>query len=387
MKITTTTTSGGYSPHLVRAAAVLRLGGRGLALFLQDAAATNPCLRYSPPSHLLESPTGDVRVFLRARLGEVPSHIRSPAAVLVENVDDDGLLEWNEEIRTALVEEYGEDNVESAVSALQTLGPAGVGGRDKEECLLLQLAALPESAGKTAAKNIVRCRLHWFLRRRFDKLSRRNLPEALAILDSLSLHPGARFSPPTPPPSPDIIFSTEGGLWKARAAEDNAPFTVRGGGGAGDYTRARQMVSAVVARRRQVLRLAQLLADRQSGFLSGNAALSPFSMREAAATLEVSAAMISHVVVDKYFSLNGRIYALKSLFALPTPGGTTAAAVREHIHEIIADEDPARPVSDHVLLRRLRERGIAIARRTVGKYRAAAGIARASLRKGPPICS
>lgn len=386
MKITTTTTASGYSPHLVRAATILRLGGRGLSLFLQDATAANPCLRYSPPSHLLESPTGDVRTFLRARLGEVPSHVRSLAAILAEHVDDDGLLEWNEEMRTMLSREYGEDDVESAVLALQSLGPAGVGGRNMKECLLLQLSTLPDSEGKIVAGNIVQSRLKWFLRRRFDKLPRRNLAEALTILDSLSMCPGARFSPPSPPPPPDVIFSMEDGLWKAKMAEENVPFVVRGGT-SGDYRRARQMVAAIIARRRQVLRLAQLLADRQSGFLSGRGGLLSFSMREAAMSLEVSPAMVSHIAVDKYFSLNGRVYALKSLFALPTPGGTTAAAVREHIHAIIADEDPTSPVSDRTLLRRLRGRGIAIARRTVGKYRAAAGIARASLRKSPPICS
>ena len=109
----------------------------------------------------------------------------------------------------------------------------------------------------------------------------------------------------------------------------------------------------------------------------------PFPMRRAAEELGVTPAMVSHIAADKYFLANGRVYALKSLFARWTPGGYAAAAAQARIQQLVASENASRPHSDLFLQNCLRRSGLPLARRTVGKYRAAVGIARASLRKRP----
>ena len=387
MKIAADINVAGYSAQLIQASTILRLGERGLALFLQDTAATNPCLHYTAPPDLLTLPPSDnMRADLHAQLGEFCSAaIRPLASLLIEQINDDGLMEWSADIEQTLIAEYGERQVQNALAAVHMLAPAGIGARTQRECLLLQLATHADSVDKTAAENIVQRHLSAFLRRRFDKLPRRHLSAALTILQSLSLCPGAKWIQTAASPPPDVELLLINGLWKARpGANSCAPFATRVGGTRGDYARARRIVTMVAARRRQLLKLTQWATDRQSAFLSGRGALSPLPMQTAAATLSISCGMVSHIVTDKYFLVGGRIYALKSLFARQTTDGIAAVVVHAHIHQIIANENPDAPVSDRHLQQQLRSDGIALSRRTVGKHRAAAGILRASMRKRVP---
>ena len=405
MKITAGV-GGGYSAQLMQAGAVLRLGGRGLAIFLHNEAGVNPSLIFSPPpslQFLRETPEDDLRAVLRRRASESPSArgLRRPLAVLIENVNDDGFLEWSEPMREELERQFGGEPTEAAVFALQTLSPPGVGARDLSECLLLQiksrrLALLNNSADSeleeklavlAAAEKIAAERLRWFLRRRMDKLPKRRLAAAAEVLESLSFRPGAAAGDAEAESAAtaltDVEFYWRRGLWRARpGTADWIPAAARRSGG--DYRRARQIVAAVAARRRHLLKLAQLAADRQAIFFQdGAAAMRPFPMRRAAEELGVTPAMVSHIAADKYFLANGRVYALKSLFARWTPGGYAAAAAQARIQQLVASENASRPHSDLFLQNCLRRSGLPLARRTVGKYRAAVGIARASLRKRP----
>ena len=405
MKITAGV-GGGYSAQLMQAGVVLRLGGRGLAIFLHNEAGVNPSLIFSPPpslQFLRETPEDDLRAVLRRRAAESPSArgLRRPLAVLIENVNDDGFLEWSEPMREELERQFGGEPTEAAVFALQTLSPPGVGARDLSECLLLQiksrrLALLNNSADSeleeklavlAAAEKIAAERLRWFLRRRMDKLPKRRLAAAAEVLESLSFRPGAAAGDAEAESAAtaltDVEFYWRRGLWRARpGTADWIPAAARRSGG--DYRRARQIVAAVAARRRHLLKLAQLAADRQAIFFQdGAAAMRPFPMRRAAEELGVTPAMVSHIAADKYFLANGRVYALKSLFARWTPGGYAAAAAQARIQQLVASENASRPHSDLFLQNCLRRSGLPLARRTVGKYRAAVGIARASLRKRP----
>ncbi|MGU9952280.1 MAG: hypothetical protein ACNYPH_08325 [Gammaproteobacteria bacterium WSBS_2016_MAG_OTU1] len=388
MKITTNMNSGGYSAQLIQAGQVLRMGGRSLAVFLHNAAGKNPSLLFTaPPSLLLETAESNIRTVLHEQIFEssTPLTLRPLLTILIENIDDNGMLEWSDAMQAELTENYGAEKLQNAITALQNMSSPGIGGRDLAECLLLQLAHLPNSAAVRAAVNIVKHRMHWFLRRRFDKLSQQNLAAAIDILESLTNHPGASLNTQIAAAAlPDVEFAKVRGLWKAHPSAANwNPTAVKSS--SGNYWRARQLVAAVSSRRRKLLDLAQLAADRQSVFFTdGAAALRPFPMQEAAAALGVTSGMISHIVADKYFLANGEMLALKSLFARQTPNGTAAAAATQYIKTIVAREDSSHPISDSVLQQQLRHQGIVLARRTVGKYRTAAGILRASMRKRPP---
>jgi RNA polymerase sigma-54 factor len=91
------------------------------------------------------------------------------------------------------------------------------------------------------------------------------------------------------------------------------------------------------------------------------------------------------VTKAKYVQTPRGVFPLKYFFSagLDTSEGdeVAAKAVKEMIQEIVASEDPARPLSDKKIVDLLSERGLKIARRTVAKYREQLGIFNARMRK------
>ena len=126
--------------------------------------------------------------------------------------------------------------------------------------------------------------------------------------------------------------------------------------------------------------------SRQSNFfIHGEVAMRPMVQRELADELGVHESTISRVTTAKYMATPRGTFELKYFFgsALGTEAGGNASstAVRALIKQIIAAEDPAKPLSDSQLAGMLKEQGIDCARRTVAKYREALRIPVATLRK------
>ena len=307
--------------------------------------------------------------------------------VVVGMVDDNGRLHINPDDFADLSPGTPERaRLDSAVAALQSLDPAGVGARSLGECLVLQLDRVASESGESPELNAARriagseTRLDFFLRRRWGKLPRRLLPEAAAILEKLDPTPGRRFLPAAPPVAPDVVFARRRGLWKAEAGAglDFSPRTVRRRAGPGEIwmrERASELTAAVATRRKWTLRIAQWAADRQRAFLeSGAAAPAALTMREAAAATGATTGMISHIVSDKRCASPRGTFALKFLFPRPAAGGESAAATAERIRRMTADEDPAFPLTDDALRVRLAGEGLVLARRTVAARRRTAGL-------------
>lgn len=367
----------GFPPQLMRAATVLRMNTTELGVFLRQQ--DNPCLRVSGLPPPPPSDSFNIRTLLHRRRAEtlISADLRPFIEYLIECVDDDGFLAIPEEFSAAVAA----DTTESAVAALQAFAPAGVGARDLRECLLLQLAAQAPSPARVAAETLVRDRLSWLCRKRWDKLPQRRLPEALSLLEKLSATPGTAYMPAAAAVIPDVVFIKQRGFWRATPGGGTAvrvTAVTAAGASTAQRTAAKNLAAAVAARRRWVIKLAQFAADRQSTyFVAGAAALRPLTISAAAKEYRCSVSFISHILHGKtaIFSDNG--FLLKSLF----PGATDHAAITGKIKNMIAGENSAHPLTDTRLCRLLAAAGCRIARRTVTKYRRQAGLAPASLRK------
>lgn len=366
------TMRGGYSPQMMRAAAVLRMSAAGLAQFLSQHS--NPCLH----THAAAAPQAeeaDIRTRLHADIREtpLPSHLRPLLAWLVEGVDDDGFLDLPSDLPLPVAE------MEAGIARLQQIAPPGVAARSAQERLLLLLRASAPSAVRTRAEYLVTHHWHWVQRKRWDKLPQRGRVAALQLLESL---------PPAQVPAtaaaitlPDVLFVRQRGLWRAQPAAGSLlrARAVR----VADATRqewqqAKEIVSAVAARQRWLLTAAQYAADRQVGFFSeGTAALRPLPMQQAAADLRISAAMLSHILCGKRGIFPQGEFPLKCLYG----SHTGSAVIQHHIRQLVAAEPPHKPLSDETLRRALSRRGVCLARRTVSKHRRQAGFAAAALRK------
>lgn len=359
--------------------------------------------------------------FLRAQLPGMRLTPEDAAAlhVLIESLDDDGYLaDPLEEIAALLV---GDEDVEArdelverlqcALKWLQSMEPTGVGARSLSECLTLQLRAQPRSEAQMIAIIICKQHLDLLARRDMKKLMAATgadealLKEAQALITSLEPKPARPFAKAEANIIvPDVIVQKSGRNWKVVLNPDVMPKLrindlyaqairqtrgASGGAGAGLSTRlqeARWFMKNIQQRFDTIQRVSQAIVERQKSFFThGAIAMKPLVLREIADELGLHESTISRVTTAKYMSTPFGTFELKYFFgsSLNTEAGGNASstAVRALIKQLVAAEDPAKPLSDSQLSQMLEEQGIQVARRTVAKYREALKIAPANLRK------
>lgn len=150
---------------------------------------------------------------------------------------------------------------------------------------------------------------------------------------------------------------------------------------------ARWLVRNVQQRFDTLLRVASAIVAHQSDFFAqGPGALRPLVLREIAAEVDLHESTVSRVTSGKYMQTPHGTVELKFFFSSSLAredGGEamSSTAVRQHLSRFIADENPAKPLSDSQLAALLEAEGIQVARRTVAKYREALKIPVAALRK------
>ena len=146
------------------------------------------------------------------------------------------------------------------------------------------------------------------------------------------------------------------------------------------------LIKSIQQRQKTIYRVAESIVRFQRDFFDrGIAAMKPLILREIADDVEMHESTISRVVTNKYMHTPRGLFEMKYFFGsgIRKPGGddVSSKSVQEDIRKIISQEDPQKPVSDQIIVMRLEEKGISIARRTVAKYREMMGILPSSLRK------
>ena len=378
---------------------------------------------------------------LRSQLSSMRLSPADAAAVLVliDSLNEDGLLaDALEDIAQRLREgglEFERDAEEACADEdetadpilaqlrcglryLQSMEPTGVGGRDLAECLTLQLRNRPR--GEAQAIAIIVCKNHLPLlaRRDMKKLMAATgadehlLREAQAIILSLEPKPARPFARAEANIIvPDVIVQKSGRSWKVLLNPDVMPklrindlyaSAIRQQRGAGSRSgaslngaaaglssrlqEARWFVKNILQRFDTNQRVSQAIVERQKSFFThGAIAMKPLVLREIADELGLHESTISRVTTAKYMSTPFGTFELKYFFgsslATETGGNASSTAVRALIRQIVAAEDPLKPLSDSQISLMLDEQGIHVARRTVAKYREALKIAPAQLRK------
>ena len=352
--------------------------------------------------------------------------------VLIDSLDDDGYLaDALEDIAERLTEggltpDIGADSddevdavapllahLRCALRYLQSMEPTGVGARDLAECLTLQLRTRPRSEAQAIAIIVCKSHLPLLARRDLKKLmavtgaDETLLREAQALIVGLEPKPARPFARAEANiVIPDVIVQKSGRGWKVQLNPDVMPklrindlyaSAIRqhrgtgalNGAGPGLNARlqeARWFVKNILQRFDTIQRVSQAIVERQKSFFThGAIAMKPLVLREIADELGLHESTISRVTTAKYMSTPFGTFELKYFFgsSLGTDAGGTASstAVRALIRQIVAAEDPAKPLSDSQISQMLDEQGIQVARRTVAKYREALKIAPTQLRK------
>lgn len=379
------------------------------------------------------------RQALALRLSDLDS---AALRFLIESLNDDGYLE---DSLPSLAQSLGDANdIEQqdellhrftvALHLLQSLEPTGVGARDLNECLSLQVKAKLsdlnlESDKATSAKQTCQTALS-ILKQPVDLLARRdlkklvqlckaseaNIKDAIALITHLEPKPGRMFADvqrniivpdvfvvalgrKKPGDEPQFRAQLNSDIMPKLKVHDiyanalkNFKADSSGGGDSGAMAlqqrlqEARWFIKSIQQRFDTILRVSNAIIARQKGFLMhGELAMRPLVLRDIADELGLHESTISRVTTAKYMSTPFGTYELKYFFGsgLSTEGGSNASstAVRALIKQFVAAENPKKPLSDNKIAEMLKEQGIDCARRTVAKYREGMKIAPTNLRK------
>jgi RNA polymerase sigma-54 factor len=149
---------------------------------------------------------------------------------------------------------------------------------------------------------------------------------------------------------------------------------------------ARWLMRSLEIRNDTMLRVARTIVERQLAFLdSGEESMQPMILRDVAEAVQMHESTISRVTTGKYLHTPRGVFEFRYFFSSNVPAedgsGVSSTAIRAKIRKLVAQESPDRPLSDHQIADMLSGDGIAVARRTVAKYREALGIPPSSERR------
>ncbi|MEH6308820.1 RNA polymerase factor sigma-54 [Olivibacter sp. CPCC 100613] len=344
---------------------------------------------------------------------------------IIGSLDDDGylrrpILSLIDDLAFSQNVMATEEEVEEILKIIQTFDPAGVGARDLQECLLIQLRKKDQdNAVIREAILVVENYLDEFTRKHYDKLEKAlniNSDELKKIVDEiLKLNPkpgdAGSASEKQLHIIPDFHITNNDGVLVLTLNAQNAP-ELRVSRSYQEmfdhYDKAAQkdkkmkeavqfvkqkldsakwFIDAIKQRQQTLLKTMNAIMNYQySYFLTGDERnLKPMILKDIADKIDMDISTVSRVANSKYVQTEFGTFLLKSFFseAIQTDSGEEVSnkEVKKILEECIANEDKRKPLADEKLTEILKEKGYTIARRTVAKYREAMNIPVARLRK------
>ena len=335
---------------------------------------------------------------------------RLAAAHLIDAIDERGYLcDWPQ-LSAHLTDSLGmaQTDVDNVLASLQEFDPPGVAARDLAECLQLQLRQLaPDTPGHATARALADERLlpllaagdHVRLRRQLD-VDETTLGGAISLIRQLAPHPGDAYDAhQSRYVVPEVFVRKHQGRWQVSLNPDIAPrlrinatyeaLIRRADNSANSADKAtmrehlqqaRFFLNSLKSRNDTLLRVAEAIVEAQRAFMEyGEEAMKPLVLRDVADGLDIHESTVSRATANKYMQTPRGLYELKYFFSshvATIDGGTcSATAIQAMIKRLVADEAPAKPLSDAKLAECLLDEGIQVARRTVAKYRESMNIA------------
>jgi RNA polymerase sigma-54 factor len=326
---------------------------------------------------------------------------------LLKYLDESGYFRGDTE-EIAQKRNISKDLVDECLTIIQGLEPVGVGARNLQECLLLQLEW--EFPDDELAQKIIKDHFILFAEKKWRLLAKElqiSIKEIQDIFDrvqQLNPKPCAEFSTDhTHYIVPDAIIEvTSGGisvrLWEASTPKINfnepyyKQFSTSGDHHVGKFLQEKlqdfQWIMKSIEQRKETLaKVITKIAEKQAEFfLKGSQYLNPMTMKELALELDVHESTISRAVREKFVQTPFGTIPLKSFFSSTIQTvydeSTSSSQVKNVISNLIEKENKLRPYSDQEIVEMLKTKeGIVVSRRTVAKYRDQLGIPSSSKRK------
>ena len=328
----------------------------------------------------------------------------------IESIVDDFLFRHNIEVTVK--------EIEDVLAIIQTFDPIGVGARDLQECLLIQLNKKEKTKAISLAKKVIKKCFEYFKKKQYNFIAQRlncseeELQEAIDEIIKLNPKPGNSLSTDVDssiPIIPDFIVWMQNqkvdfqvnsyGNHKLKTSNyyENLLKTVSQSNSPSDKETAtflrEKLESAnifidALNRRSDTLYLIMkaIIKYQYEYFLEGDIQkLKPMRLVDIAEMVDLDISTISRVVSNKYVQTHFGIYKLKDFFSnfMLNESGEQISTdkIKDEIISIIKNEDKSNPLTDDKLVEMLKDKGYSIARRTVSKYRETLNIPVARLRK------
>jgi RNA polymerase sigma-54 factor len=334
---------------------------------------------------------------------ELDPDVRRAAEAVVYNLADTGLLPCSlAEVSEGMDDAADMETMRRALEIVQGLEPHGVGARDLQECLLLQVRG--DGPDAELERTLLREHYEDMKRNKLPRIARamgvdmERLYEVMHGLAHLSTRPGSSYSAgPIRYIKPDVVIEWDEGDYLVRLVNDHLPRVglsgnvrrmleqARSDPKVREYLKrkidsAKWLIEAIAQRQSTLERVVKEIVARQRDYLDfGVSHLRPLKMQEIADTLGIHVSTVSRAISDKHAQTPRGIVPLKFFFTGGTEnedgGVESRLSVKERVRELIEDEDKHSPLSDDEVAERLKQRhGLDIARRTVTKYRKALNI-------------
>lgn len=344
------------------------------------------------------------------RLSRLTMQEETVGTYLIGNLDENGYLALPLDEACQVVGATLEEG-ETVLKKIQFFDPVGVAARDLRECLLVQLDQLGLSA--SLAARVVSDHLAELETKRYDRLARvmgvsvEQIVAAAQVVASLEPRPARSFdAEEVQTIIPDVsveeiggeyvVFLNEEGMPRLRVSPLYRRLTDQEGEQeehAREYLQeklraAMWLIKSIHQRQQTLYRVTQSIFKFQRDFLDhGISHLRPMVLKDVAGDIGMHESTVSRATANKYAHTPHGLFELKYFFqsGLKADNGEDVASesVKEKIRTIISAEDRKRPYSDQYIARLLGQQTIAIARRTVAKYREAMGILPSSRRRQP----
>jgi RNA polymerase sigma-54 factor len=341
--------------------------------------------------------------------------VREIADTIIGNLDENGYL-------TASLEEisqdgkYSPEDVEEALAVVQEFDPLGVASRNLRDCLLTQLHTLdpqntlahqivseclpkrPLAASEAEDQDPETPLARLLQANQLKEIARAlNRPvelvkRAVEVIKKLDPRPGLRYNKTQARlVEPDVYFRKVDDQWQVFMNEDDVPqlrlspvYRRLLARDAADrevrnyvkerFTAAIQLMKSIEQRKHTILRVCQIIIQRQREFLDyGADYLKPMMIKEVAEEVGVHPSTVSRAVSSKYAHSPQGVIELRSFFSEsvngPEGGSMSLQTLKRLVKKMIEEEDVAHPLTDDVIAKKLGDAGINVTRRTVAKYR------------------
>ncbi len=391
-----------FSLALRQAVEILQMPQQELAIWLQSEVEKNPLLEILEGGGAKEIEDIPHRPSLYEHLcQEIRETFSNPwelkvAETIVGSLDERGFLATPLEEIAALFSVTVEDII-PVLTKIQSFDPPGIGARNLQESLLIQLGRQKEK--NSLIYQILNNHFEDLLQGRYTKIkkSKQITPEefsaAIQKLAKLQLRPAAGFEKSsTPTATADLKAVKIDQEWQIEMVEEEFPqIQIRQDLPAllpklaaeekksvkHWLISAKWLLRSLNRRNRLLVSLTTELLKKQNGYLEKKEPLQELGASDLAALLGVHESTIHRALSDKLLEGPWGLISLRSLLSQ----NAAAEHHKQLLQKLIEQENKCKPLTDEELSQLLHKKGIAIARRTVAKYRKELNVASASHRK------